>query len=145
MKTCAAIRELLSAYLDGELPQQEAQQVSVHLRRCTECREIMEDFRRMQAQIRDLPQAEPDREQWGNLMNRATMRTSRGLGWILGVGGVALLAGYGLYSFTRDPSVDTLERIGVWAMLGGGVLLFATVLVERLRAHRSDRYKDIEQ
>ena len=41
---CAQVRELLNAYIDGELPPDEAMAVSEHLTTCTECARIYEEL-----------------------------------------------------------------------------------------------------
>lgn len=68
-----------------------------------------------------------------------------GLGWLLWIGAAIVLIGYGLYEFADDPSVALLERIGVFVMLAGVVLVFLTVLIERIAARKHDKYKDVEK
>ena len=79
------------------------------------------------------------------MMSGATVKATRWLGWLLWIGAAIVLVGFGLWAFASDPGVATLERIGVLTMLTGVVLVFLSVLFERIRAHRSDKYKDIEK
>jgi len=145
MGACAAIRELLSAYLDGELTQQDGQKVAVHLEDCPACREVYEDFRRLRADIKRLEWPGPDETQWSRLMAGLTFKVTRGLGWLLWVGGLVILAAYGAYEFLRDFSFRSVERVGVLALILGLVVLLWTVLAERIAALPKDRYKDIEK
>ena len=46
--------------------------------------------------------------------------------------------------FAIDDSVDRLVKIGLAAVVVGAALLLLSVLVARLRAGKSDRYKDVE-
>lgn len=48
-------RELLSAYIDGELSPQEKALVEGHLRECADCRQELETLRRTVAILRDAP------------------------------------------------------------------------------------------
>ncbi|HIC96144.1 TPA: hypothetical protein EYP12_05905, partial [Candidatus Bipolaricaulota bacterium] len=48
-------RELLSAYIDGELPPKEKAAVEEHLRECAECRRDLETLRRTVALLRETP------------------------------------------------------------------------------------------
>ncbi|MGD8450191.1 MAG: hypothetical protein PVJ57_00095 [Phycisphaerae bacterium] len=137
--------EKLSAYLDGELTQQESQKVEVLLRRRPEWQEKLADLRRLREQVRGLAYPQPREDEWRSVMAGATFKATRGLSWLLIVGAAAVLVGFGLYEFSRDPSVALLERVGVLTMLGGGALLLVTVLWERLAARRQDKYKDIER
>jgi len=145
MDGCELIRETLSAYLDGELTQQESQKVAVHLRGCPACREIYDDFCKLRAGIRELDFPSPSDEQWSSVMGNLAFKTTRGVGWLLWIGGGLILVAYGIYELIRDPTIDAVERIGVLALILGAVLVFLTVLIERMGAIKTDKYKDIEK
>lgn len=51
---CAQVRERLSAYLDGECPEGEAQGVARHLEDCPGCREELEALLRLTAALAEL-------------------------------------------------------------------------------------------
>ena len=61
------------------------------------------------------------------------------------IGGALILVAYGIYEFIRDPTINALERVGVLALILGAVLLFLTVLIERMNALKTDKYKDVEK
>ena len=143
--TCEIIRETLSAYLDGELTQQERQKVTVHLRDCDACRRVHEDFARMRDDIKHLVFPEPTDDEWRNVMGGFAFKTTRGLAWLLWVGGAVVLVAYGLYELIRDPSINVIEHVGILALILGSVLLFVTVLIERIGSYKADRYKDVEK
>jgi len=145
VNSCDVIRETLSAYVDGELTQQESQKVAVHLRDCPRCRAVCEDFRNMRGEIKRLEFPQPSDEEWRAIMGGLAFKTTRGLGWLLWVGGGVVLVAYGMYEFIRDPSVAAIERVGVLALILGTVLLFLTVLFERLSVLKTDKYKDVEK
>lgn len=77
-------------------------------------------------------------------MNDVTARTTRGLGWLLLIGGGVAVLGYGLYEFILADTDAPLLKWGLIGFyLGWGVLLLA-VLRQRLIARKTDRYKDVE-
>ncbi len=77
-------------------------------------------------------------------MNNSSVSTSRHLGWVLFIAGVAVLGGYSIYAIAVDDNVSLGEKLGILALvLGLGGLLFS-VLRERLIARKTDRYKDVE-
>ncbi len=145
MNACNVVQEKLSAYLDGELTQQEGQKVDVHLRDCDRCRSVFEDFRRLRADIKDLEYPEPSEAEWSNVMAGFTFKATRGLGWLLWAGGAVVLVIYGIYAFATDPAVKAFERVAVLAIILGVVLVFLTVLAERLKSYGHDKYKDVEK
>jgi len=77
-------------------------------------------------------------------MNDLPVRTSRGAGWLLYVAGFLIVCGYGLYEFMADDSVDALIKTGIGALVVGSLLLFVSVLRERLIARKTDKYRDVE-
>ncbi len=144
MEECRQIEDMLSAYLDGELTQQHRQRVEVHVDACARCGKTLAELERIREGIGTLPNPEPTEEQWSRMMRVTVTKTSRGLGWLLGIAGGVLLAGYAAYEFAHDEAVDALVKIGVVGIVGGVALLLLSVLIDRLRARKSDRYKDVE-
>ncbi|MDR7435246.1 MAG: zf-HC2 domain-containing protein [Armatimonadota bacterium] len=50
----------LTAYVDGELTQEEAAEIAAHLAECAHCREVVSDLRAVQMLLRSLPEPSPD-------------------------------------------------------------------------------------
>lgn len=144
MEECRPIEEKLSAYLDDELPQQDRQRVEVHIDRCGRCRKTLSELERIHTALGAEPWPEPSDEQWSRMMSVNVTKTSRGLGWLLGIGGAIVLACYAAYEFATDEATDALIKVAVAGLLGGLALLFLSILIERLRAKRSDKYKDVD-
>lgn len=53
--SCDAYRELLSAWIDGELAAEERSRAEAHVASCAACRQALEELREMSAAIRGLP------------------------------------------------------------------------------------------
>jgi len=45
MSQCNEIKEKLSGYIDEELPQQQSQQVRIHIESCEKCKQSHDEFR----------------------------------------------------------------------------------------------------
>ncbi|MGC8872870.1 MAG: zf-HC2 domain-containing protein [Chloroflexia bacterium] len=73
-----AWRLLVSAYQDGELNPGDRARVEAHLAECTECRQVLTDYRQIGDALRHLPRREPSRELWhrvrGALPSRRPVR-----------------------------------------------------------------------
>jgi predicted anti-sigma-YlaC factor YlaD len=144
MLDCQQIDERLSGYLDGELTQGDRQRVEVHLDSCPKCREAFEEMARLREAVGKLPFDQMSPDQWSEIMSDVTVRTSRGAGWILYVVGIVVLCGFAAYEFTVDDTVPALIKSGVGALILGMVLLFVSVLRERLLARKTDKYEDVQ-
>jgi anti-sigma factor RsiW len=57
---CEQAEELLSAYLDDALEPGLSEQVRAHLETCEHCRAILEDYRRLDAELATAPMVAPD-------------------------------------------------------------------------------------
>ena len=144
MLDCRQIDELLSGYLDSELTQGERQRVEVHLEDCTACRKKYNEMADLRRAVGKVSFGEMSPQQRSKIMNDLTVRTSRGLGWLLYLLGVIVVVGYGAYSFAIDDQVSALEKTGVTGIVVGGILLLISVARQRMIARQTDKYKDVE-
>jgi hypothetical protein len=139
------VSDLLSGYIDGELTQQDRQRVRLHCESCSECNSSLEDFREMRGKVANAKLSELSQDKWRETMNDATVKTTRGLGWLLLVGGAMISIGVlMLEMFTSDSSMSIQEKLIVGGIYGGLLLLFLSVLRQRLIERKSDKYKDVE-
>ena len=77
-------------------------------------------------------------------MKDMTVKSTRGIGWLLLLAGAVALGGIVAYEFIVDPGIATHMKIIVGAIYGGLALLFVSVLRQRLIDRRTDKYKDVE-
>jgi anti-sigma factor RsiW len=144
MLDCKQIDDMLSGYLDGELTQGDRQQVEVHLETCAGCRSVYDQLASLRQTVGQMSFEQMSQERWGAMMNDVTVRTSRGAGWLLYVAGLIVVCGYAAYAFMIDDAVPALIKSGAGALVVGLLLLFVSVLRERLMARRTDKYEDVE-
>ena len=145
-ESCAKVDELLSGYLDGELTHKDRQHVDLHLGSCARCTARLRELDSLSASVgrlRDDMDPE-DRERWRKLMDNAFDRTVRGMGWVLVVGAALLLVGYGGYEFILSDVEPPFVKWAVAAVYLGLAVLLLSVLRQRLKARKTDRYKDVE-
>lgn len=138
------VGELLSGYIDGELTQQERQRVDIHCESCAECFQLRRELRELRRDVGDARLSEIGEDKWREMMSDSTVQATRGIGWLLLIGGFLALAGIGIYEFLTDPSVGWPEKLLVAVIYGGFALLFVSVLRQRLIERKSDKYKDVE-
>ncbi len=137
-------RNLISGHLDGELPQGADQQTRIHLENCAHCRTLYEEL----AELREVTMAtefkHPPDEQWRESARGPVSRTSRSLGWLVFIVWLVLLTGYVLWQILLGDGTS-FEKILVFGGLGGCALLFLSVLLDRVRAARTDPYREVEK
>ncbi len=136
--------ELLSGYLDRALPQVEARKIRIHLEDCETCRALYNELKTVREAARDTTFKEPDDGVWGELPKTRFGLFSRSLGWTLVVLWLVVVTAYALWHFFAETG-DPLEIFLVLGLPGGFVLLFLSVLLDRLRELKTDRYRGVKR
>lgn len=135
---------LLSGYLDGELTQAEEQRVRIHLEDHPEDRALLEEMRTMRDATRGTRFETPEDLQWDERPRGPFSRLSRGAGWLLVLIWLVGLSAYGTWQFLTSPE-DLLGKLLVVGAVGGFALLFVSILLDRLRELKTDRYRRVRK
>lgn len=139
------VGELLSGFIDGELTQQEQQRVRLHCETCEVCAEQLAALTALRQQVGQTAFGTHDANQWREEMDDMPTRASRGLGWLLLIGGALIAAGFFvLVFFLNVDGLSLVERLIIGGIYGGLLLLFVSVLRQRLIERKTDKYKDVE-
>ncbi len=137
-------QRLISGYIDGELFQQDEQRVRLHLEGCSTCGKLAQELQTLREVTMATKFVVPTDDQWREAPRSAGSRLFRGLGFVLvGIWLAATLAFAG-WELATGPA-QPLEKLLVF---GGGLgigLLFLSVLLDRIRSARTDRYKGVER
>lgn len=136
---------LLSAYLDDELTQEESQRVRLHLEECAGCRTTFEEMKEIREATMTTTFSGFDDGQWDERPRGALSRGLRGAGWILLLGWVLGVSFLGLKEFAAAPGLGGLELLLVGGLVGGTLLLFLSVLIDRLQTYKTDRYRRVQK
>jgi len=147
---CRECEPMLTPYVDGELSEADRGRVEEHLSACPRCRERLAELKALQEELAMVKFTDPTdvelERYWAGVYNRL----ERGVGWVLFSIGAILLLCYGAFKLIEgvitDPKVALVVKIGVVALVFGVVVLFVSLLRERLAVRRSDRYsREIER
>lgn len=138
------VEALLSGYLDGELTQQQSQRVDVHVSSCAECRDRLSDLAELRQRVSGARLSPVQEDAWRENMNDMVVKVSRGLGWLLFLGGLLLVAGLGIYQFVIDTAAGWGVKLVISAVYLGLGALLVSVLRQRLVERKTDKYKDVE-
>lgn len=137
-------QSLISGYMDGELTQAADQKVRIHLKECAHCRELFEELQTMREATMSTRFVEPSDDQWNERPRGVGSLISRSLGWGLAVVWLVTITGYGLWQFWTSPE-GLFEKLLVFGGLSALGLLFFSVLLDRVRTAKTDRYREVEK
>jgi anti-sigma factor RsiW len=139
------VGDLLSGLIDSELTQQDRQRVQLHIDDCSPCRSQLDDMLAMRERLGKAQLSNRDHDVWREAMDDTTVKASRGIGWLLLIGGALLAAGVGIYEFViHASSMPLTGKLIIGGTYGGLLLIFISVLRQRLVERKTDRYKDVE-
>jgi len=147
--SCQQAEILMTGLLDNELNAKQRRQIKIHLEQCPACAAKFDSYKQLKKETADmkfknLPEVYWD-EYWQNVYNKI----ERGIGWILSsIGAIILLifAGYQLLQdFFLNPEESLGIKIGVAFGGVGLIILFVSVLREKLMVRHIDKYRSIER
>ena len=135
---------LLSGWLDGALTQADEQRVRIHLEDCATCRAQVEQMRQWREVTMSAEFHVPPDYQWSERTRSAASRLSLGTGWLVVIVWALALAAYGAWElWTSDETV--VEKVLVFGGWTGFGLLLVGVLLDRLKAMKTDRYREVQK
>jgi predicted anti-sigma-YlaC factor YlaD len=135
---------LLSGHLDGELTQATEQRTRLHLEDCPVCRSAFEELMKLREVTMTTQLDEPRDLEWNERPRGLFAALSRGAGWLVLVIWAAGTAGFGLWQIATAPD-ELAAKLIIFGGLFGVGLLFASILVDRLRSARTDRYREVRK
>ena len=132
----------LMRYLDGEMPPEERHQVDSALAGSTELQRELAMYRALKEDFRGLSfhPATHDVSVW----DQVNARVNRPVGWLLLVAGTVIWMTSGSYVFATS-AISPWEKLATGAVAIGTLMLFASVIWERLREWETDPYKDVQR
>ena len=141
---CRFDQTLLSGHLDGELTQADEQRVRIHLEDCTSCRAVYVELEQLREATMTTRLDQPLDLEWNERPRGVFSGLSRGLGWLILTVWVAVTTGFGLWQLATGPE-NLMEKLIVFGGLSGLALLFVSIIVDRIRAAQTDRYRGVKK
>ncbi len=143
------LRRLMMAYLDGELAAPERQELE---RRLASDPALAREWERL-VRLKEVTEAmrlrKPPDEVWDGYWTSVYRRLERGIAWILVSIGAIVVLGYGAWTGVQeliaDAAMPWFLKAAILAATVGAVVLFVSVLREKLFVRGRERYKDVER
>lgn len=132
---------LISGYLDGELEAEEREKVEGLMESSPAFRREYESMKRLFVGTASAFRIEePSEETWDTFLDSVYNRLERQSGWIVLILGAVTLAAYGVVLYWVMPWASLPLKVLLALPAVGLVLLFISVLRQRLRVAKTDRY-----
>jgi anti-sigma factor RsiW len=135
---------LLSGYVDGVLTQADEQRVRVHVEDCAACRKQVEEMQQLREVTMSSRFNVPADDQWSEVPRGTASRLAFGLGWTFLIVWASSVGGYALWEFWTSDG-PFVGKLLAFAPASAAVLLFLSVLIDRLKAMRTDSYRRVQK
>jgi len=137
------IYELINKKIDGLITEDEERELIRIFRDNPDIEKEIKDMEALKGVMDMLKAKDPDwawEDYWKSLYNRI----ERGVGWIFFSIGSIILLTYGaiewIQSLLKDTEMPLIAKLGVFSLVFGLVVLFVSVVRERIFVSRSDKY-----
>jgi len=136
--------ELLSGYVDGELTQQEAQKVMLLLDSEPEYKKLHDEMLAMRQEVQSLSLQDSELEHLDKLFQEPVAKSSRMFGFALVAVSSVILVGFIMYSVFINAAIGLLVKTAVGLLGTGSLFLLYSVLRQRLKTTKNDKYNRVK-
>lgn len=136
-------RQLLMAQQDGELLDEERDELEAALAASPELRAERRRLQRVSDSLAGLRLRDPADEVLESLQHSVMARTGLHAGWFFAGGGALVLFAWAVISVLVDPQLSLFFRASAGGLLLGLSFLFAVKLRERIVERRHDPYRHV--
>ncbi len=144
-----SLRRLMMAHLDGELAPHEREELERRLASDPALEREWDRLVRLKEVTEGMRLRKPPEEVWDSYWTSVYRRLERGVAWILVSVGVMVVLGYGAWTAVQELIADAempwFLKAAILATTVGVVVLFVSVLREKLFVRGRERYKDVER
>lgn len=137
------LEKLINKYIDKKLAKNEKEQLRELLKKDKKLKEELKEFDELKEVMSMLKTQDPDKE-WEKYWSYLYNRLERGIGWIITSIGAILLLTFAGFQFVKelikDPKLALYAKVGILALILGFVILFVSVVRERIFISRKDKY-----
>ncbi len=138
---------LMMALVDGEITPEEKIELDTLINKFQDLQKEYQEFLKLKEVTQTMKFKEPDHEIWLTYWQSIYNRIERNLAWLLfGIGSAVLLT-YGLYALIiniwETTEMPVLIKFGIYVVILGIVLLFISIIREKIFLWRNERYKEV--
>ncbi len=149
MKGHERFRQLMMGAIDHELDSAEKHEFKRLLDENPEFQKEYDEFKRLKEVTLSMKYKNPPSEVWDKYWLHVYNRIERGLAWVvLSIGAIILLI-YAIFELINhllyDSDIQGFVKIGALFFIAGIIILFVSVIREKLHIFKTDPYKEVKR
>ena len=145
MPDCNEYKHLMMGLMDNELTPEETADVNQHLIRCESCRKEFDALSRSLSKLGAVSFSGPADDELDRIWKSPFSRFTRNAGILIVLAGWIILILFSLYETLTSDTGLALPRIAFAGIVIGFIILLYTVLSDRLKALKTDPYKEVKR
>ncbi len=145
MPDCTEYKHLMMGLMDNELTPEETADINQHMVRCETCRKEFDALCQSHSELSAVSYYGPADNELDRIWKSPFSRFTRNSGLLLVIIGWVALIIYALYEFLTTDTEPALPKIATIGIIIGLVVLLLTVLRDRIRAFKTDPYKEVKR
>lgn len=140
---------LIEKYIEGDLTQNESIEFEKILLKSPEIKKEIEEQKRVKEVLSKMKLKNPSKEVWDGYWLGIYNRLERGLAWIAISIGLLVIFGYSSYeavqSIIKDTHTPQFVKISLGVFFFGLLVLIWSLLREKFKTSKNDKYKEIQR
>jgi hypothetical protein len=141
---------LTEMYLEEQLNEIEKNELFELLEKDTLLKEEFNEQIRIKEVLNKMRMKNPSNEVWDNYWLSIYNRTERKIAWIFFLAGALILVAFGAYNFVeefliKDDTTPLLIKWGVALLIVGLLILFVSIIREKLFTYKNDKYREVQR
>jgi len=140
-------RLLIMAIVDGEISTEEKIELDTLINKFPDLKKEYQEFLKLKEVTQTMKFKEPDQEVWQTYWQSIYNRIERSFAWLLFGIGAAVLLTYGLYALIiniwETTEIPLLIKFSIYIVILSVILLFISIIREKLFLWRNERYKEV--
>ena len=137
------------AYLDGELPDSEMKEVAQLIEKNEEYREAYQTLKNVKEVTQDMKLRQLPEMYWDEYWEHVYNRIERGISWILISLGAIIIASFLVWHFIEqiigNQDISVWLKAGIFIFFAGVIVLFLSILREKIMVRKVDKYREVER
>ena len=147
--SCEQMQLKVMALIDNELTGKEKKAVEKHLQECTKCQHDYKLLLKTKEITREMKLKKLPEMYWEEYWQHIYNRIERGISWILISIGAIIVISFAAWQMVSeliaDQKLNPFFKVGIIILVAGLVILFISIVREKLMIRRVDKYKEIER
>jgi predicted anti-sigma-YlaC factor YlaD len=149
MKNCTEMEMKIMAMIDQEVDDKQRHEVEVHIQQCDNCKTIYNNLSKLKGVTREMKFKKLPEMYWDEYWRHIYNRIERGISWIfISIGAILILSFVSwqwITYFLADTHMHPILKLGIITLVIGAVILFISILREKIMVRKVDKYRKVER